>query len=320
MFCLELTGSLSRTLQELMLSERTLHFTKTQMYWHCKCLASSQDGQYVRNDGVLVETASYGPDIDLSFAGQKQYYDYGPYTRWWLVVEDYSLRSLTYQSDKLIAIQGIASKFAELHRDTLLSGIFCKDLPSGLLWTTGQEFTAEYTGLADVPTWSWASVNGKIIAPSVHKGRACVNVVDANRNNLRLRSAIWSCIHRSIIPNNSELPSRGQHLQVCMSETDAGPFLTTGMLSDVLPCSDLLTEPLYLLPIIVEEWHELRVAGLIVISDRGSSDRFRRVGVFDTDLFLDYRPPRAFNASTAGVQRMCNLAAHEAQRSIITLV
>jgi hypothetical protein len=98
------------------------------------------------------------------------------YRDWDTVVELYSLGELTYTNDKLIAIAGIAEAISRgeenFPNDGYLAGLWHSSLPSHLLWTTenvnvlrqgvwqpkAPERYPEYIA----PSWSWASVKGKI--------------------------------------------------------------------------------------------------------------------------------------------------------------
>jgi hypothetical protein len=86
------------------------------------------------------------------------------YTDWYEIVMRYSACSLTKPEDKLVALQGIARKFQELTGDILTDGVWKN--PSGfcLLWLS-QEEPLERNTSTQIPSWSWASVEGKIQFP-----------------------------------------------------------------------------------------------------------------------------------------------------------
>jgi hypothetical protein len=126
------------------------------MYWHCKQLATAESSDVFKHnggrDGRLVTGHSYGPDIDLIHVGSGDESKKVAYARWRLVVEDYSRRFLTFQSDKLVALQGLAAIFASHYHDELLSGIWASDLPMSLTWATSLNQTTSRTNLADIPS------------------------------------------------------------------------------------------------------------------------------------------------------------------------
>jgi hypothetical protein len=83
---------------------------------------------------------------------------------WWRLVENYSCRYLSYQSDKLPAIQGLAQYFFDRHEDVYLAGIWRSDLLNHLSWFrcirrgAPSNIVNEYRA----PSWSWAAVDGEV--------------------------------------------------------------------------------------------------------------------------------------------------------------
>ncbi len=79
-----------------------------------------------------------------------------PKTRWLRVVLDYILREITYESDRLPAISGLAK---EIHLQTKMvyrAGIWIEDLYRALIWTAVGAGQHPSTFIA--PPWSWASL------------------------------------------------------------------------------------------------------------------------------------------------------------------
>jgi hypothetical protein len=81
---------------------------------------------------------------------------------WAHVVQDYTSRGMTRQSDKLVAIRGIADVFASLRSVKYTAGIFNSSVDSfvqGLLWSS---FRPGNRLLNVAPSWSWASVQCEV--------------------------------------------------------------------------------------------------------------------------------------------------------------
>ncbi|KAF4458367.1 het domain pin-c1 [Fusarium albosuccineum] len=72
---------------------------------------------------------------------------------WMKILGGYSQMSLTYETDRLIAIQGLADRLAALTGDEYFAGVFLSRLAQGLMWRTYGFISC----LDGVPTWSWAS-------------------------------------------------------------------------------------------------------------------------------------------------------------------
>jgi hypothetical protein len=76
---------------------------------------------------------------------------------WFDIVQNYSSRTLSYQSDKLMAISGAARQMHDLlGKDRYLAGLWESRLHRGLAWQTGHSRTRQKDYQA--PSWSWASM------------------------------------------------------------------------------------------------------------------------------------------------------------------
>ncbi|RTE80270.1 hypothetical protein BHE90_005236 [Fusarium euwallaceae] len=85
---------------------------------------------------------------------------------WSDLVQEYSTLQLKYESDRLPALAGIADIVSRIISDQYLSGIWKANLSSGLLWNPAK-YPAKLSGIAGVPSWSWASVIGPIKASNI---------------------------------------------------------------------------------------------------------------------------------------------------------
>ena len=103
------------------------------------------------------------------------------YYVWSRLLEKYSKTTITFPTDRLVALSGLAQMMSEALEDDYLAGLWKSILPSQLLWRVGQ-FTPR--SILDVgkepdkalqdranpsalrirlaPSWSWASVEGAI--------------------------------------------------------------------------------------------------------------------------------------------------------------
>lgn len=82
------------------------------------------------------------------------------HTQWIHLIERYSLRSITYASDKLVALAGIAEKFGDALRTNYVAGFWEDHMLVYLMWhpKSGATGTSSYRA----PSWSWASLDGTI--------------------------------------------------------------------------------------------------------------------------------------------------------------
>jgi hypothetical protein len=184
--------------QEHQLSPRIIHFTKARILWECRVCIACEDSpsQCYR---ALVGSVNLWKDPQSQYAtwrlfdGKHERYDKNMegglespgsttyrnggrndmHTRWLRAVELYSSRNLTYETDKLPAISGLATAtIAVLGEDDYLAGLWKNDLIRGLLWTAASSGTREIPNrVSSIPSWSWASYCGSISFLSLEEGR-----------------------------------------------------------------------------------------------------------------------------------------------------
>ncbi|KAF5597145.1 serine threonine kinase [Fusarium pseudocircinatum] len=151
-------------MQERALSRRTIHFTKTQVYWECgnglKCerlfkLSNPQSALFA--------------DSDFPKAILK-YYKGGRITLFQNLYERYSRLNFSYSSDRPVAILGL-----EKHLSTALQtrgefGVFEQYLARSLLWSRPENIFLKSITFQDnhhVPSWSWMAYDGPITYANV---------------------------------------------------------------------------------------------------------------------------------------------------------
>ena len=103
------------------------------------------------------------------------------YYVWSRLLERYSKTTITFPTDRLIALSGLAQIMSNALEDEYIAGLWRSILPSQLLWRVGQWTPASIFDAGDVPdtalqnranpsairvhlapSWSWASVEGAI--------------------------------------------------------------------------------------------------------------------------------------------------------------
>ena len=198
-------------LQEEVLSVRGLYFGPEQLGWCCLCDNSSetspQPRKQVRSSKSLGTPQSYWEAFRLAPAAiesseyiqlqQSRRHGDSHFDEWYSTVQRYSDRILTFSSDTLFALSGIASTTSSMHNCTYLAGLWKEDLQLGLCWfvtsgkrpvlkTGDQEPNNRKRNAAqplwlrllqrfyrsqdlpnqksvEYPSWSWASKWGKTI-------------------------------------------------------------------------------------------------------------------------------------------------------------
>ena len=134
--------------QERLLSERTLHFSKSELAWECKskiaCECSATTQRKNRTTSLMKG------DIEKR--------------DWWTMVEEYTSLNLTRQEDRMAGIAGLGQAMARLSPgDRYVCGLWKNSLALDLLWHV--DTSAKPSERLDqylAPSWSWGSVNGGV--------------------------------------------------------------------------------------------------------------------------------------------------------------
>ncbi|TVY81122.1 hypothetical protein LSUE1_G005745 [Lachnellula suecica] len=158
--------------QERMLSPRTIHFTARQLFWECHETEACErfpDGfpiqmsrrKYFHFD-KNVPSIRTKPGYKTLFSKDVVNNPVATMNPWSQMIKTYSSCQLTYNSDKLVAISGMANKMQSVTDNSYVAGLWRESLPFDLLWWVTPESSSisvrppEYIA----PTWSWASVTG----------------------------------------------------------------------------------------------------------------------------------------------------------------
>ncbi|KAF2212744.1 hypothetical protein CERZMDRAFT_12598, partial [Cercospora zeae-maydis SCOH1-5] len=147
--------------QERILAPRTVHFARDQLWWECRqstaCEAYPKGvpGPSLAADLPLVRGLT---SLDY-FSAEHDYI--GANESWLGLLGAYTQTQITKDSDRLIALAGIATVFYHqmkwAERD-YYAGLWAHDLAVDLLWRVREEGSRTQKGFV-APSWSWASVN-----------------------------------------------------------------------------------------------------------------------------------------------------------------
>lgn len=149
-------------LQEQILSRRVLYLAEPQMIWRCRSLTESEDGVL---DAVYLDDykwISYCPLVFNKQATRKTLTQLR--AMWRQIVQEFSKRDLSFESDRIAAMAGVTSTFESLLTDQPLLGLWQMDLYEGLMWTleTTHKNKAITSSLDNIPSWSWLSVRAPV--------------------------------------------------------------------------------------------------------------------------------------------------------------
>ena len=153
--------------QENILGLRILHFTATELVWECNGVLACECGS-IKSDRYSRKSQP--------ISSQSIENDVSPFKEWYKTVEAYSTRALTYESDKLPALSGIAQRTQRLFSSPLpnisnryLAGLWERDLLNGLTWRSFPESRSQVLEQCGIPSWSWASVQRPVSRNGEHE-------------------------------------------------------------------------------------------------------------------------------------------------------
>lgn len=157
------------TLQERDLSVRTISYTSFEVQWACRTMRACECGRG-RLD-TMVQISHMLDDKDVM-------------RTWYEVVKQYTSRSLSFDTDKLPAIAGLARRLAPYIQSRYIAGLWEQDILVGLCWAktnhaSSPSLTGRYPITYVAPSFSWASVSGVTIKEP-HVGpssQACCEVL-----------------------------------------------------------------------------------------------------------------------------------------------
>ena len=158
-------------LQERVLSRRIVHFAQDQMYWECQKHCAGEDGTVIEDQNA--------PKRCINFVqmGTREPTFANVMRSWHTLVTEYSMRDLSWTSDKLPAISGLASQIARHIDGEYLAGLWRQDLPFGLLWCASHGSGTRVTDKWRAPSWSWASIDGPVNSQGYRAGATILDKI-----------------------------------------------------------------------------------------------------------------------------------------------
>ncbi|KAK3356684.1 heterokaryon incompatibility protein-domain-containing protein [Lasiosphaeria hispida] len=176
--------------QERLLSPRVLHFGQADLWWECNARCACQCGQWRHSGsrhmyGQFPKTAhrgalgavSGGPPRprDPGPAGRNDMDHYRSPTalryRWQRIVVEFGPLALTFETDRIPAVAGVAHEFAtRLVQPEYSFGVWREFWAELALWhipgyygsVAGEDRWLPLVDERKVPSWSWASVRGGV--------------------------------------------------------------------------------------------------------------------------------------------------------------
>lgn len=348
-------------LQERVMSPRTIHFGE-QLFWECRehkaCesyptgipeeFCNDRTKAWRQSEFLLNPESKLRPKHSLLTwipklwpCAQKRKTQGPLFTMdqvdlcWSHLVEQYMECQLTYASDKLVAIQGLANKIRSCTGVRYLAGLWDnEDLVPSLLWYSPSR--KQCNGMASIkhrhekyeyraPAWSWASVDGTIVwkLPAQYGSR----LLRVEKTILRSPESVGRSVTQAgemhvsgnlldvqirLIPDgrgvgsgdeeayevlrNCKTTDNGQHRAMASVLSASTPMILLD--KQMAPTREIDAQ---LLPVLTN-WHgrpsgpPADIAGLILSRERCDTEWvYKRIGVFCFDCILADRTVRERN-------------------------
>lgn len=141
--------------QERILSPRVLHFHHHELKWECQAITTCECSLTSTSHDKQNHASRLGLESDPHSMNDK----------WRRMVREYVELNLTYTSDRLPALSGLAKHIQQAYgRGRYLAGLWEDSLVEDLMWWV-KEDEAQHAWRPQewrAPSWSWASLEGQI--------------------------------------------------------------------------------------------------------------------------------------------------------------
>lgn len=174
--------------QELQLSPRIVHYRKNRVSWECStCVTIDADASVHRETWEIHGCRLLDGHIeDLPTWDSSPTWLHGTdhlFSRWMRVTELYSTKRLTFKEDKLPALSGLAAAFHSVASPgDYYAGLWGEDLAHGLCWKRAIPLQGIRLTIGDIPSRSWASMDGPVVDEFPDKEKRCNIYTDFSVN------------------------------------------------------------------------------------------------------------------------------------------
>lgn len=292
--------------QERCLSRKVIHFGAEQLYWECRtafaCEAYPRGAPTMGGEALPYEKPL---KVQVRLSVPPPSFVSNAVEDWSKIVKSFTGSRLTFASDKLIAIGGVAKAIHTQTKDQYLAGMWRRDLVFQLDWyveRSSQPTLSQCVTSYIAPSWSWASVTGQVVISGLlaskdedwTKGmRELARVVDISLQTTsgdpfgQMRSGKL-CVEAVTTPlqilqiDEYNRNDSFNYVEVGGKRVNS-VSLTTDIKGLKLPAVVTFLS-LYQLPTLEAESANQREHGIILVDTDGMSTRYARIG---TMHFLD---------------------------------
>lgn len=163
-------------LQERWLARRILYHCSEQMFWECAEIGAAENGEFAPRTGDQISPIERSASISKTVfneilsrggeSGRGSSGDHPSYLDWYEMVEGYTARDITKDSDRLPALRGLEKMLSHRTGDELICGIWRNGFAEGLIWCQAtSERSLTRPNISNATSWSWTSVRGPVQFP-----------------------------------------------------------------------------------------------------------------------------------------------------------
>jgi hypothetical protein len=213
-------------IQERLLSQRNISFTRNMIFFECADTISCE----MNPKGQLHWKVRWLPcfrNRTLEFAGidlnillgiralktKKEYLEY-----WRLVLKFYSAAALSFETDKMVALSGLAEGFYQRLGCQYLAGLWSESIYTeercDIAWIRVGDTSSRPTAYR-APSWSWVSLDSAIMHLSLHNRLQLLAIlVDCSVNPETSPDCFRNCM-------NGAIRFKGLLLQITLSDFES---------------------------------------------------------------------------------------------------
>ena len=275
--------------QERYLARRNLHFGSESLFFECHEFEACEAFPGGLPDAFRGLTTNRLKGGALMTFRDKLSVSTSFFRSWQKIVVAYMQCNLTYPSDKMIALSGVAAKFAESADDTYLAGLWRNNyFAAQLLWGVRiglkqlngkpSKRTWEYRA----PSWSWMSIDANINLP-LNFEAPLIEILDAKTELVNDRQPFGAVKGGFIFVAGQLIRATFQEKSDTRADYYAHDAKGTrdGCLRLAFDTAVDHTTEAFCLPM-RHPWDD-NLEGLILQSTGTEHMTFRRIGHFDTD-------------------------------------
>lgn len=297
--------------QERMLARRNISFTRDMIFFECAeefssevadsskpltlCQSNQRGNRYPYLSRAFIASSSQGPySLRTLSRGQA-------HAVWWSLIETYSKTRLTFSSDRLVALTGIAKWFQKTVPGKYLAGLWGNNLTADLAWTADGLVQVIELSEYIAPSWSWASIAGGIYYPQTlqYPRFDLVEIIDAattpqshntvgsvGDGRIRLRGWIFPILVDADTPNDGYEREKDQvQLALRRFELNGNICLDPPRLHSSLTREELMVNNFYGVPLLYNSnipGYKYGIRILLLAAVTQSRGVYQRVGIATT--------------------------------------